>query len=513
MSTMTDADDRHVSPWLATMPTPNVGLTGFRDAPADVVVVGAGVTGLTTALLLQRSGRSVTVLQAGTVGDSVTTRSTVKVTVGHGTTYSRIEEKSGHEGAIAYALANTAGYAELTRLAEGLSVDCMLEGGLDHVIYAEDDDGAARLEREAALVARLGLPAAPTDTAPLPFPVRAALRYQDQAQFHPGRYVAGLAEAFVAEGGTLVEGVRVLDVKEKRSTCHVETTAGEVTAGHVVVATHFPILNRGGHFSRLRPRRSYGIAGVLPDGVEAGMTINVGSPIHSTRLAELEGESLLIVVGEGHPVGHAHDEGERWGRLQTWARDTFGVTDLRYHWSAQEIDTHDVLPFVGFLHPGSHHVLTATGFGGWGMTNGTAAALLIRDLLVGEENPWASAFDARRAATKLPGTEFVRQNLHVAKTWVTGRVKGSPTGSLDALQPGEAAVLEVDGEQTAAYREEDGTLHAVSAVCTHMGCTVGWNGAEKSWDCPCHGSRFDVEGNVLQAPAAKPLEPHTTSRH
>lgn len=502
---MTRPEDRHISPWLATMPTRPLPPAAARETMPDVIVVGAGVTGLTTALLLQRTGRLVTVLDATTLGRSVTTGSTVKVTVGHGTAYSRIQEKSGPAGAAAYARANSAGFDEVARLVPQLGVDCGFERGLDHVIYAEDDDAAAHLEREAAVVARLGLPATLTDDAPVPFDVVSALRYADQAQFHPGRYLAGLAEAFVAEGGQVIERTRVLDVRESRAICHLRTTAGELMASQVVVATQFPILDRGGHFARLSARRSYGIAGVLPEGTTAGMTINAGHATHSTRVAELDDERLLVVVGEGHPVGHADDAGERWDRLRSWTRARFGVADFRYHWSAQEITPEDGLPYVGYLHPGTDKLFTATGFDGWGMTNGTASALLIRDLMVGQENAWAHAFDARRAETHLPGKDFVKQNIHVAKTWLKDRLGGAPTGSYDDLGPGESAVIEVDGEQTAAYREEDGTLHAVSAVCTHLGCTVGWNSAEKSWDCPCHGSRFDPDGAVLQAPATKPL--------
>jgi glycine/D-amino acid oxidase-like deaminating enzyme/nitrite reductase/ring-hydroxylating ferredoxin subunit len=498
-------DDRHISPWLATMPRPDLAAPARRAGPADVVVVGAGITGLATALLLQDTGRTVTVLEARALGQGVTTGSTVKVTIGHGTALSTIDAKSGPDAAAAYALANAEGYAEIARLAGRISIDCGFEGSLDHVIYAEDDDGAARVRREAELAARFNLPARLTGHAPVPFPVSAALTYTDQAQFHPGRFLVGLAQAFVAGGGTLIEHARVSGVKERPGAYHVDSTVGEIQAGRVVIATQYPILDRGGHFTRLRARRSYGIAGVLDDGLEAGMTINVGAPTRSTRVASLDGERLLVVVGEGHEVGRADDEAQRWDRLRQWARDRFGVRAFRYHWSAQEIGSQDGLPFVGYLHPGTERLLTATGFDGWGMTNGAAAALLIRDLVTGRDNPWAGAFDARRAATALPGAEFVKQNIHVAKRWLKDRLSGAPAGSLAALEPGEAAVVEVDGRQTAAYRDEHGTLHAVSAVCTHLGCTVGWNSAERSWDCPCHGSRFAPDGSVLQAPATRPL--------
>jgi glycine/D-amino acid oxidase-like deaminating enzyme/nitrite reductase/ring-hydroxylating ferredoxin subunit len=498
---------RHESPWVATMTAPDLRAHASGAGEADVLVVGAGVVGMTTALLLQREGRRVIVLAADRVGRSVTTGSTVKITYGHGTVYSAIEQKRGLDAAAAYAQANVTGFHQILDLVDGLGIDCLLERGLPHVVYAEEESEIGQVEREADVAGRIGLAVELGRAAPLPFEVPAALAFADQAQFHPGRYLAGLAEALLRAGGTVLEDVRVLDVDEQGDGCSVNTTAGRWSAGHVVVATHYPVLDRGGHFTRLKPSRSYGIAGLLPAGVRAGMTINVGSPTRSTRTVVLDGEQLLVVVGEGHEVGHVTDTEERWLRLQGWARERFGVTDLRYHWSAEELTSLDRVPFAGWVMPGSQRVLTATGFEGWGMTNGTASALLMCDLIQGRDNPWAEVFDARRAATSLPGTEFAKQNVHVATTWLKGRVLGAPRRSPQELQPGEAAVLKVNGEQTAAYRDDQGRLHAVSSVCTHLGCTVSWNDGERSWDCPCHGSRFDLDGRVLHGPASRPL-PH-----
>jgi glycine/D-amino acid oxidase-like deaminating enzyme/nitrite reductase/ring-hydroxylating ferredoxin subunit len=503
---MTHSASKHVSPWTDTTDAPRLGDTSFRERRSDVVVIGAGVCGVTTALLLQQAGKSVTVVDAGRLGESVTTHSTVKVTVGHGTAYSKIARNRGVAAAQSYADANSRGFETVLELARDLRIDCDLAVGEAHVIYAERPGDVGTVEEEAGLAHRLGLPVSLTTDVPLPFGVARAAAFAGQARFHPGRYLAGLAEALVEAGGTLLKGARATDVDERGDECVVRTSAGQLTAGHVVVATQYPFLNRGLQFSRLKTRRSYGVAAVLPAGTPAGMTINVGSPTHSTRTATLNGEDLLIVVGEGHSVGHVTDTGERWVRLRDWAAERFGATDFRYHWSAEEVSTLDGMPFVGQIAPASRRVLTATGFDGWGMTNGTAAALMLRDAVLGQDNPWLDAFDARRAMTSLPPVkEFAKHNVHVAKTWLKSRVGGSPAGTPADLQPGDAAILEVDGEQTAAYRDEHGELHAVSAVCTHMKCTVAWNAGETSWDCPCHGSRFSCDGEVLHGPASTPL--------
>jgi glycine/D-amino acid oxidase-like deaminating enzyme/nitrite reductase/ring-hydroxylating ferredoxin subunit len=502
---------RHVSPWVDTMESPPIS-RDVRDAEgAEVLVVGAGIVGMTSAVLLQRSGLKVAVLEARGLAASVSTHSTVKVTVGQSTLYSQIEKRRDRAAAADYAQANLDGMALLVQLAGELDIDCDLRGGQRHLIYAEESSQASEVEAELAIAQELGLPAVPVDDPGLPFPVAAALAFEDQATFHPGKYLQGLSTSFLAGGGVMVAGVRATGVDEERDSCVVSTNAGELSVGQVVIATGYPILDRGGHFARLSPTRSYGVAGVLPTGTDPGMSMNVGSPTHSTRTVELNGERLLVVVGEGHEVGHVTDTDQRWERLRDWARDRFRVEDFRYHWSAEEMQSEDRMPFVGLVKPGSRRVFTATGFAGWGMTNGTASAMLIAQLATGQEPAsWASSFDARRGETSVPGKQFVKQNLHIAKTWAKGRFGSSPpSDEITGLAPGEGAVFSVDGSDTAVCRDENGQLRAVSAVCTHLGCNVAWNRGEKSWDCPCHGSRFSPEGQVLHGPASTPLEKRT----
>jgi glycine/D-amino acid oxidase-like deaminating enzyme/nitrite reductase/ring-hydroxylating ferredoxin subunit len=503
-----NSTSRHMSPWVDTMDSPGTYGTLADCRGVDVLVVGAGIVGLTSGLLLQRAGRKVAVLEARDLAASVTTHSTVKVTVGHGATYTQIAKKRGRTAAAHYAQANLDGMATLTALVGELGFDCDLRAGQRHLIYAEDSSDASQVESELAIARALGLPVTPVEDPGLPFPVAAAIAFEDQATFHPGKYVQGLLTGFVEAGGVLVTGVRATGADEDRDSCTVSTTEGDVSTAQVVVATGYPMLDRGGHFARLTATRSYGVAGVLPGASDPGMTISVGSPTHSTRTVELNGERLLIVVGEGHEVGHVTNTDERWDRLRDWAGAQFGVEDFRYHWSAEETRSDDHVPFAGLVNPGSRRIFTATGFAGWGMTNGTASAMLIADFITEQEPPaWAATFDARRAGTRLPGAQFVKQNLHVAKTWIKDRVgPARPAEELTQLTPGEGSVFHIDGSDTAVCRDDDGQLHAVSAVCTHLGCNVAWNRGEKSWDCPCHGSRFSMDGEVLHGPASSPLE-------
>lgn len=496
---------RHVSPWVATATRPDLGDTTFRPGHADVVVLGAGVAGLTTALLVQRAGRQVTLLDAGLVGHGVTGHSTVKVTVGQGTVLGSISDRLGEDAARTYADANQAGLATVRSLVEEHGIDCDLEVA-PHVVWTAEPDRVAALEREADLARRFGLPARLTGDVPLPFAVRAAVAFDDQVALHPVAYLYGLAAAFVAAGGTLLEGTRATGVSDD-APCVVTTERGDLTAEQVVVATHYPVLDRGMHFARLSHKRAYGVALALPEDVVAGMTISVDSPSRSTRTARLDGERLLVVVGESHPVGHDRDTAARWRTLADWGREHLGAGPVRYRWATQDLTSLDEMPYVGWLTPGTERLLTATGFAGWGMTNGTAAAVLLTDLLLGRENPWAQAWDARRVNLAATASRLARQNLHVGQRFVTDRATTRDARSPADLAPGEAAVLRLGRSPAACYRDEDGLLHSVSARCTHLGCYVSWNDGERSWDCPCHGSRFDPTGAVLHGPAVEPLAP------
>lgn len=499
------APGRHVSPWVATAPPADLGDTAFRPYDADVVVVGAGVVGLTTALLLQQAGRDVVLVDSGAVGQGVTAHSTVKVTVAQGTVLQQLARRLGEHAARLYAEVNAAGLARVRSLVDEHGIDCDLEVA-PHVLYARDASSAQAVRAEAALAARFGLPAQPVDDVPLPFEVAAAASFADQVSLHPVRYLHGLARAFLAAGGSLVEHARALAVHEG-DPCRVTTTAGELRGRHVVVATHYPFLDRGLHFARLVHKREYGVAVRLPEGTRAGMTYAVDSPTRSTRTLRLDGERLLVVVGESHPVGSEPDTPSRWAALARWAQAEVGAGDVVFSWSTQDVSTADGLPYVGWLTPGTDRLLTATGFGGWGMTNGTAAAELLASLVLGRRHPWAEPLDARRVGLPASAGTLVKVNLEVGAHFVGDRLRRVRAGRPEDLAPGQAAVLRVGARHLACYRDEEGALHVLSARCTHLGCLVSWNPGERSWDCPCHASRFDHTGAVLEGPAVRPLPP------
>ncbi len=348
------------------------------------------------------------------------------------------------------------------------------------------------------------MPASFAEGVPLPFPVAGALRFENQAQFHVRKYLLPLAEEVSGDRSHVFENTRALDVEEGLQ-CRVKTDRGRVIARDVVVATHVPFLFKGQFWGKSYPRREYGIAARIgPTGATEGMFINAESPSRSIRTASREGETVLIVVGDEHKPGEDLDTEKHYRNLEGWARERFGVEDFENRWSTQDYFSADLLPYAGRIGVGSEHVYVATAFRAWGMTNGTAAAMLLSDLIAGKDNPWARLYDSTRAAP-LTKKSLYEEGVSEATHFAKDRLKGVGRGVAD-VAPGEGKVVGRPGNQTAVYRDPGGEVHAVSARCSHLGCIVSWNPAESSWDCPCHGSRFSVDGEVIHGPAVRNLE-------
>jgi glycine/D-amino acid oxidase-like deaminating enzyme/nitrite reductase/ring-hydroxylating ferredoxin subunit len=468
-----------------------------------VCVIGAGIVGITTALLLKRAGKRVILLETDQVIRGTTGYTTAKVTSGHGVVYSELEKKHGRQTAAAYARANEAGLAKIRELAQG--IDCDLETKANYV-YSESPEEADSIREEVEAAQRAGLPASLVTQTDLPYPVAAAIRQENQAQFHPVKYLIPLAKQIEGDGSYVFDRTRATGVEEG-SPCSVITEQGSVTCEDVVVATNYPFLDRGLFFPRVHPKRSYCISGsVADDKLVEGMYISTDQPTRSVRTIRDGDRTLMLIGGEGHNVGQEQDTEKHYRNLESWAREHFGMTEVTHRWSTQDGAPVDDLPYVGTLRRSADHLYVATGFKKWGMTNGTIAAVLINDLILGRDNEFADLYDPHRVTVGASATSFVEENVKVGKKMIGDRIAHPQRGGADDLGPGEAAVVGVGTNQVAAYRDESGTLHAVSAVCTHLGCIVNWNAAEKTWDCPCHGSRFGFDGGVIHGPAVQDLE-------
>jgi glycine/D-amino acid oxidase-like deaminating enzyme/nitrite reductase/ring-hydroxylating ferredoxin subunit len=488
--------------WLATAGTTDYpALRG--DLAVDVAVIGAGIAGLTAALALKRTGRSVAVIETARVGTGVTGHTTGKITSLQRLAYTELARRHGNDTARIYGQANQAAIEHVAQVVDAESIDCDFRRVANYT-YAESDDTLDLVRQEAGMAARLGLPAAFTTEVPLPFAVKGAVRFDGQGQIHAVKYLQGLARSVNGEGSFVFEETRAQNVHDG-SPAVVDTENGTVRASDVIVATNVPWGGQGLFYLRSHPHRSYLVAGAVDTPPLDATFISVDEPMRSILTASVNGTSYVLAGGEGHRVSESGDTAARYRRLADFAHRQLGVDTVEYRWSTQDGMPLDGLPYVGLMSPTSKHVYVITGLRKWGLSNGTAAALILTDTLNGRLNPWAPVYNSNRITPVASAGRFVKENLRTAAAVVAGKLRGRP--SYTELSPGEGTVTKVNGESTAIYKDEDGNVHAVSATCTHLGCTVGFNAAEASWDCPCHGSRFAIDGTVIQGPAAKNLPP------
>jgi glycine/D-amino acid oxidase-like deaminating enzyme/nitrite reductase/ring-hydroxylating ferredoxin subunit len=476
------------------------------DLEVDVAVIGGGIAGVATAWELAVAGRSVAVLEADRILTGVTGYTTAKLSSQHTLIYATIGKSFGKDAARLYAQSQQAAIERVMALSAELDIDCDLER-VPAFTYVESEAGVQQITDEVDAARAAGLDASFVTDTGLPFPIAGAIRMENQAQFHPRKFLLALAEQLSQRGGHILERTRAVGLKEG-TPCRVTTEQGHtVVAQDVIVATHYPVFDRALLFGRLSARRELVVAGPLPpDRDPGGMYITPEENTRSVRTAPYgDGQRLLIVTGEHFTPGTA-DVTERFDRLLAWTRDRFPGVDIAYRWAAQDNSTTDGVPFVGPFHPLAKHVYVATGFGGWGMSNGIMAGQLLAAAITGDAQPWAALYDPRRFHPLREAGPMLNLQATVARHFIGDRLRPSHVDSLDQIEPGSGAVIRRGGEQHAVYRDESGALQALSARCTHLGCIVQFNDAEHAWECPCHGSRFAVDGSVLHGPANTPLE-------
>jgi glycine/D-amino acid oxidase-like deaminating enzyme/nitrite reductase/ring-hydroxylating ferredoxin subunit len=489
------------SVWTATAKLPTYSpLTA--DAAADVCIIGAGIAGLTTAYLLTQVGKSVVVVDDGAIGSGMTGVTTAHLVNALDDRYFELERLHGERGARLAAESHTSAIDRIESIVTRERIACDFTR-LDGYLFAGPEHDEAYLDRELAAIHRAGLHnVVKVGRAPIAFDTGACLKFPSQAQFHPLNYLSGLAEAIERSGGRIFTGTHATKVEGGRQ-AQVATERGAITAGAIVVATNTPVNDLVVVHTKQAPYMTYVIGARVPkNSVPLILLWDTSDPYHYVRLhpAVDADHDLLIVGGEDHKTGQADDIEERHSRLEQWTRERFPSTgDVTYRWAGQVMEPVDGLAFIGHNPLDKENVYTVTGDSGNGMTHGTIAGMLLTDLILGRHSTWQALYDPGRVTLRATG-EFAKEALNMAAQyadWVTG----GDVSSTDEIEKDSGAVIRRGALKVAVYRDATGALHERSAVCTHLGCIVQWNPSEKTWDCPCHGSRFDKFGEVINGPA------------
>ena len=498
---------RHQSIWAATTPLPQFSPLE-ENIHADVCIVGAGIAGLTTAYLLARAGKRVAVIDDGPVAGGMTQQTTAHITNMLDDRYFELEKLHGREGARLAADSHTAAIDRIETIVKQEQIDCDF-ARVDGYLFLAEGDTRETLERELEAAHRAGLRAVRLiERAPFSsFDTGPCLLFPMQGQFHPLKYLARLAEAIRHEGGQIYTGSHADEI-EGGVPAVVHVGRHVASADAVVVATNVPVNDRVAIHTKQAPYMTYVIGARVPRGsVPQVLSWDTGDPYHYIRTHN----EFLIVGGEDHKTGQASDSPERYARLEAWVRQRFPmIGEVEAAWSGQVMETQDYLAFIG-RNPMDHdNIYVATGDSGMGITHGTIAGMLLSDLILGRANPWETLYDPSRVTLRAAG-DFARENANVVSQyadWLTG----GDVDSVDEIAPGGGAIVRRGLEKLAVYRDEQGKIHERLAKCPHLGCVVHWNPAETTWDCPCHGSRFDPYGKVINGPANRDLAPAERSR-
>lgn len=499
------------SVWIATTDAP-IKTVLEDDLTANVCIIGAGIAGLTTAYLLARSGRSVIVLDDGPIGGGMTARTTAHLSNALDDRYYELERLFSEEGSRLAAESHTQAIDCIERIVRDEGIDCEFER-VEGFLFPQDDESPQVLDDELPAAHRAGLVQVKrVDRAPLDFfNTGPCLSFPRQGQFHPLKYLKGLVAAIERDGGKIFTSTHADEITGGEQ-AQVTTTGGyKISVQSIVVATNCPVNDLVTIHTKQAPYLTYVIGARVPRGSIPSILLwdapaDLDRPYHYIRVARNGDHDVLVVGGEDHKTGQARDGLARWDRLEQWARFRFPMIEgIEFRWSGQVMETFDGLAFIGRNPGDDDNVFIATGDSGMGMTHGTIAGMLISDLILGRENPWAELYDPSRK-TPAAVKDYLKENINVAAQYTDVLTPGD-VETADEIGKDSGAVLRQGLSKVAVYRDADGVIHSMSAVCRHLGCIVNWNAVEKTWDCPCHGSRYDALGAVNNGPANSDLPP------
>ncbi|ELC8424676.1 FAD-dependent oxidoreductase [Clostridium perfringens] len=458
-----------------------------KDIKTDVLVIGAGIAGILTAYMLKQKGRDVVLIDAAEIASGNTKNTTAKITSQHDLIYSKLIAEFGEEKARQYAKANELAIKKYKEIIEDKRIECDFEEKPAYV-YSLNEIDVLKEEVEAAK--NLGIDAEFVDEANLPFKIKGAVKFNNQAQFNPLKFLKGISNELI-----IYENTRALEIKENL----VVTSGGNITANNIVVATHYPIMNAPGYyFMKMHQERSYVLALENTNKID-GMYIDLNKEGYSFRTYN----NLLLLGGISHRTGE-NEEGGSYDKLRKVAKNLYPKAKEKYYWSAQDCMTIDGIPYIGRYSSETPNIYVATGFNKWGMTSSMVSAMIISDMILEKENDFSEIFSPRRFDLSLSINNIANDLIETAKNFIAQKVY-IPSSEIEHIKNGHGGIIEYNGEKVGVYKNKGGKEFFVSTKCTHLGCQLSWNADELTWDCPCHGSRFDYKGRLIGSPATKDL--------
>lgn len=483
---------------------PESGTAGLKDKKFDVLIIGAGLTGLTTAYLLKDSGLKIGIIEATKTGYGVTGYTTAKITVQHDLFYAHLINNFSLDEAKQYLKANEEGLKLIKAIIQENNIQCDFKDQTAYV-YASSEDEIDDLKRELKAYGKLGIDGFYTDSVPLPNKAYGAVGIRNQGQFNPLKYLYSLYNIVNAGNCKIYENVRALNIKPHNGHIDVETDAGIIHADKVVAASHYPFDNSFGlYFLRIYQDKSYVIAARTKEEPFEGMYININDPVYSMRYHFSEKENLLILAGGNHRSGEKDDENESYIELEAFLKNNFKDAEIVSEWSTQDCLTYDKIPYIGRYSDSIKDLYVATGFKKWGMTHSAAAAIIIRNKILGIKDDFSGIFNPSRFTPVQSAKEFMPSVKSIALGFLN-RLAVAPDEIAD-VKAGEGKIVTYNGKKVGVYKNEKDEYYCINPVCAHLKCALSFNEAEKTWDCPCHGSRYDIKGNILEGPTVYPLD-------
>jgi glycine/D-amino acid oxidase-like deaminating enzyme/nitrite reductase/ring-hydroxylating ferredoxin subunit len=476
-----------------------------EDAEFDVVIVGAGITGITTAYFLTQAGMKVAILEANKIFNGTTGHTTAKITAQHDVIYHELIQHFGLEKTKIYYQSTKNAMDFIKKYSNDNKLDCNYEIQ-DAIIYTNSDQDVNKLHQEMKAYEAIGIDSFADEKTLLPFDTKFAITMKQQAQFHPIKYLIHLLKESIENGLSVYENTVAINIETGKFPVVVTQSGKKIKCKHIVSASHFPFYDgKQLFFTKLYADRSYVLAAKIKSAFPGGMYLSAENPKRSLRTIKHNNEELVLIGGESHKTGAETRTMSFYENLKQFGEDIFGIEDIKYRWSTQDLITLDKVPYIGRLSSKNENIYVATGFRKWGMTNGTVSAKLISNLILEKEAVDEEVFSPSRFQADPSIKHFLMQNLDVAKHLIEGKLE-PVSRKIEELYNDEGSVVTLDGKRVGAYKDVNGKVHCVDTTCTHLGCEVEWNNGEKSWDCPCHGSRFSIYGEVLEGPAEQPLK-------